>query len=121
MRLCGYHWLADGSGIERAGHPEVREWLTLAVVTTGLTPIAPPLIRSGMAGGRYWAMGYQMVAESHVSVEIRGSGGYVDIFSCKTLDPEACMAITRSIFGGVWKPVEGESIRQGLLLRHGPD
>ena len=80
----------------------VRRYLAEAVKATGLARFGPEVVEENGA----ILMGFQMIAESHVSVHAdRASGrGWADVFSCKDVSAGlVAMAIDRT-FGG-WQTI----------------
>jgi len=80
----------------------VRAYLEEAVKATGLTRFGPEVVEENGA----ILMGFQMIAESHVSVHAdRASGwGWADVFSCKDVSAGlVAMAVDRT-FGG-WQTI----------------
>jgi len=80
----------------------VRAYLEEAVKATGLTRFGPEVVEENGPV----LMGFQMIAESHVSVHAdRATGrGWADVFSCKYVSAGlVAMAIDRT-FGG-WQTI----------------
>jgi len=80
----------------------VRAYLKEAVKATGLTRFGPEVVEENGPV----LMGFQMIAESHVSVHAdRATGrGWADVFSCKYVSAGlVAMAIDRT-FGG-WQTI----------------
>ncbi len=80
----------------------VRQYLAEAVKATGLTRFGPEVVEENGPV----LMGFQMIAESHVSVHAdRASGrGWADVFSCKDVSAgQVSFAVDRT-FGG-WQTV----------------
>jgi S-adenosylmethionine/arginine decarboxylase-like enzyme len=76
----------------------VRRYLKEAVKATGLTRFGPEVVEENGT----ILMGFQMVAESHVSVHAdRASGwGWADVFSCKDVSDLKIEAVVRECFIG---------------------
>jgi len=101
--LTPHHWVFDGvaerslastaPGLARA----VPKLLRDLVRAVELRPIAAPAFVVDDLSGR-WA-GYQLIAESHISVH--GGARYVeiDVFSCKPFDLERVGAVLSLWFG----------------------
>ena len=80
----------------------VRAYLAEAVKATGLTRFGP----EGVEENGPVLMGFQMIAESHVSVHAdRASGrGWADVFSCKALSAGLVAMAIDQTFGG-WQVI----------------
>jgi S-adenosylmethionine/arginine decarboxylase-like enzyme len=80
----------------------VRQYLDEAVKATGLTRFGPEVVEENGP----ILMGFQMIAESHVSVHVdRAAGrGWADVFSCKAVSAgQVSFAVDRT-FGG-WQVI----------------
>jgi S-adenosylmethionine/arginine decarboxylase-like enzyme len=80
----------------------VRRYLAEAVKATGLTRFGPEVV---LENGPV-LMGFQMVAESHVSVHVdRMAGrGWADVFSCKDFRASQVAIAVDLTFGG-WQTI----------------
>ncbi|OGS01171.1 MAG: hypothetical protein A2V88_08805 [Elusimicrobia bacterium RBG_16_66_12] len=98
MTIRGYHLLLDGRDVIcHAG--DIERWLREAVRITGLTPIAELIDEAH-------GQGIIVIAESHVSLEVRGSVAFADIFSCDALGwwhRLRARRLSERIFGGMWQ------------------
>ena len=72
----------------------VTTYLKRMVDTIGMTPITPALVHLGELG---W-VGFQLIAESHISFHQNASLIYADIFSCNAFEVEPAVELTREIF-----------------------
>ncbi len=80
----------------------VKRYLEEAVTATGLTRFGPEV---ALENGDL-LLGFQMVAESHVSVHAdrRSGRGWADVFSCKDVPPGLVAFAIDCSFGG-WQSV----------------
>ena len=80
----------------------VRAYLDEAVKATGLTRFGPEVVEENGA----ILMGFQMIAESHVSVHAdRDTGrGWADVFSCKDVSAGLVSVAVDRTFGG-WQTI----------------
>ena len=80
----------------------VRAYLGEAVKATGLTRFGPEVVEENGP----ILMGFQMIAESHVSVHAdRTSGrGWADVFSCKDVSAGLVSVAVDRTFGG-WQTI----------------
>ena len=84
----------------------VRCYLDEAVKATGLTRFGPEVVLHNTEEGADILIGFQCIAESHVSVHAdRATGrGWADVFSCKDVSPgKVSFAVDRT-FGG-WQTI----------------
>jgi len=80
----------------------VRAYLAMAVKATGLTRFGPEVVEENGT----ILMGFQMIAESHVSVHVNRTAGrgWADVFSCKDVSAgQVAFAVDRT-FGG-WQTI----------------
>jgi S-adenosylmethionine/arginine decarboxylase-like enzyme len=88
LRSC--HWTFDGIASERPGEYQLRLLIKELVREIGMTPITPePMI---VIEGQNW-QAFQVIAESHISIEGKGDAVYCDIFSCKPFDAVRAHAV----------------------------
>ncbi len=93
--LQGYHLLAEGAGVsQRWG--AIGDFLRMAVEATGLTVIMGPAVDEGRG------IGFVVIAESHISVHLKGDRAFVDVFSCQPFGEEGVIASAIATFGGKW-------------------
>lgn len=98
QRLHGYHLLLDGTGIRRS-EDDVRRFLARAVHATELTEVNDPVVVETKDG----AIGFVVIAESHVSIHISGDVAFADVFSCRAFRWVRVLEATREIFAGSWR------------------
>jgi S-adenosylmethionine decarboxylase len=69
----------------------------------GMTPITQPYVfpYSGLVPEDKGITGFQIIAESHISIHSFEDKGwsFIDIFSCKNFDVEKAVEFTKDIFG----------------------
>jgi len=95
MAMRGYHLVADGRGVS-CPPGAIERFLRRAVDITGLTIIAGPFVEED------WGSGIVIIAESHISVHVRGARALVDCFSCAPFPSGKVVDAARDIFGGAW-------------------
>ena len=91
----GLHLLLDGVAVWRPSRKLVATYLIRMVEEIDMTPIAPPHIYLGSVG---W-VGFQLIAESHISIHQEDNLIHADIFSCKSFDVEPAIELTSKTFG----------------------
>jgi S-adenosylmethionine decarboxylase len=69
----------------------------------GMTPITQPYVfpYSGLVPEDRGITGFQIIAESHISIHSFEEKGwcFIDIFSCKNFDVDKAIEFTKQIFG----------------------
>jgi len=94
--LHGYHLAAEG--IDVACHPgDIGVFLERAVQLIGMTKIATPVVYEA------YGVGFQLIAESHISIHVRGLVAQAHVFSCKPFKGQPIIDLLQEIFSGTWK------------------
>ena len=102
--LRGYHTLFDGELSDIPTARTLRDFLWAAVMATGLSAIAPPVI---VVRTPDWTA-FVVIAESHISAHGRGKVGFADVFSCRRFDANAMLAVLQRALPGEWSMREIE-------------
>lgn len=63
---------------------------------SGLTPIMEPVLLAERG------IGFVVIAESHISVHVKGDRAAIDLFSCKPFKWASALRAAREVFGGRW-------------------
>ena len=91
----GLHILFEGESNKLVTDLQVARFLEACPTRIGMTAISLPLIVTTESG----CCGYVIIAESHISVHVRGLQVLGDIFSCKTFEVEPAMELARGLLG----------------------
>jgi S-adenosylmethionine/arginine decarboxylase-like enzyme len=108
--LQQHHWTFDGEVAEPMRATDLRKLLADLVRVIGMTPIASPAVYVDGDGWR----GFQLIAESHISVDGRGRYCALDVFSCRPFDPEHVLACLAEWLHGRWS---ARWVERGLSVR----
>lgn len=79
------------------------EFLNVLPKMIGMTPITQPYVfpYSGLVPEDKGITGFQVIAESHISIHSFQEKGwcFIDVFSCKPFDTDKAIEYVKSIFG----------------------
>ena len=93
--MQGWHLIAQATGIE-AKPGALGLFLAQAVEVTGLTAISPVFVDDQRG------VGFVIIAESHVSIHLKGDRAWADVFSCRRFEAEPILRILQKLFAGEW-------------------
>lgn len=100
------HWVFNGQVGEPLRAPDIRKLLADLVRIIDMTAIAEPIV---YVDGSAWR-GLQLIAESHISLHGEGRDCAVDVFSCRSFEPQHVLACLAQWMPGRWV---GEWIERG--------
>lgn len=75
---------------------DVGKFLAGLPMQIGMTPIAPRYVHKGDDSNTL--VGFQIIAESHISVHVKENAIFVDVFSCKPFNTQIALAYLRECF-----------------------
>jgi S-adenosylmethionine/arginine decarboxylase-like enzyme len=108
--MQGVHLLIDGELREPLSPGAVADFFNQCVIAIGMTAIRPPAIYATAAG----IIGFQVIAESHISVHEEGALVFIDVFSCKPFEGRKALSVATKELGL-------EHINSETILRQGTD
>jgi S-adenosylmethionine/arginine decarboxylase-like enzyme len=89
--LVGQHLLVDGYLTRPLTSALISSILSGLTNHTQLTALGPPLVHHNSHG---W-VGFQMIAESHISLHTQAERFFLDVFSCKEFGVQGVLDYVR--------------------------
>ena len=106
MEEFGPHLTIDVKNASQSKLSDINlhfEFLNSLPKLIGMTPITQPYVfpYSGLVPEDKGITGFQVIAESHISIHSFQEKGwcFIDIFSCKNFDVNKAIEYTKSLFG----------------------